>query len=278
MAQESRSVLKQINYEIFIVILTILSWLNGVLLFFFLDSDSRIVVIFTERFLTIFFLLDFLYRLNKADSKSTYFKKYGWLDLIGSLPFLRFFRAYRVYRTIQYISKIRGRRFFREFFANRAETAALTLILAVIFLFEFASIFILRAESASPEANIETASDAVWWVLVTVATVGYGDMYPVTDNGRFIAIFVIIAGVGLFGVLSGFLTRNFLGSPSDIGSKRKEIGSDDTDLQMTQLLAEMQALKQQNAEARAEQESATQELRQRLIHLESLLEQKTQED
>lgn len=266
--------IKQINYEVFVIILTILSWVNIALLLIIDDPDARSVVIKTEQYLTVFFLLDFVYRLKIADSRSEYLKKYGWLDLLGSFPLLRWLRAYRVYKTLQFVTKIHGRRVFSAFFANRAETAALSVILAVILLFEFASIFILQAEADSPNANIETAGDAVWWVLVTVATVGYGDKYPVTQDGRFIAVFVIVAGVGLFGILSGFLTRNFLG---DAPNKETTDTPHDLDAQMAQILAELQAIKDQQVETHIGQETANEEIRQRLKTVEELLESKREE-
>ncbi|MCZ7668909.1 MAG: ion channel [Chloroflexi bacterium] len=118
-------------------------------------------------------------------------------------------RLYRVYRVIYYLRRRDGMSLLKEFFANRGETAVLTLSLAVILLFEFASIAILRAEAVDVNANITTPGDAVWWLMVTIATVGYGDSYPVTARGRLIASLVIVAGVGLFGILSGFLARTF---------------------------------------------------------------------
>ena len=75
------------------------------------------------------------------------------------------------------------------------------------------SIGVLYVEGASPDANITDASDAIWWTYVTITTVGYGDRFPVTNWGRIVGVFVMTAGVGLFGTLSGFLAQSFL-SPS----------------------------------------------------------------
>lgn len=57
-----------------------------------------------------------------------------------------------------------------------------------------------RQSGAAAKANITTFSDALWWAVSTVATVGYGDHYPVTPAGRAIGIMLMVAGVGIFGV------------------------------------------------------------------------------
>lgn len=276
MSQIDRPKLKQMNYEIFVIILTVLSWFNT-LLFFVVwrrgDGDGRDIILWVQLVLSFFFFLDFLYRVKKVEDRSVYFRKVGWLDLIGSFPFLQWFRAYRVYRTSQYIRTARGH-LLKEFFHARAETAVLTVTLAVVFLFEFASLFILRAEQFAPNANIKTAGDAVWWVLVTVATVGYGDMYPVTPDGRFIAAFVIVAGVGLFGILSGYLARSFLGSRSTVETdddNNNQGISTDMNLAIEEILTELRDFRSQYAEANSEQEIATESLKERLAAVEKLL-------
>jgi voltage-gated potassium channel len=73
---------------------------------------------------------------------------------------------------------------------------------------------VLALERTAPGATIVTASDAVWYLLVTMSTVGYGDVYPVTDLGRLIGSLIIVVGVGIFGTLTGFLANAFL-APSE---------------------------------------------------------------
>ena len=73
----------------------------------------------------------------------------------------------------------------------------------------FSSIAILLFE-VEAESNIKTAADALWWSFVTITTVGYGDRYPVTAEGRVLAGVLMTAGIGLFGTFSGFVAAWFL--------------------------------------------------------------------
>ncbi len=248
MTDRKTILLKQTNYEIFIVILTFLSWVNLIFYLTLDDPEIQEIIFLVEQIMIPIFLLDFFIRARLAESPRTYFfKQFGWLDLIGSFPYLRILRAYRVFRTIRSLRASGAHRFLRDFLSNRAETAALTVTLAVILLFEFASITILRAENVDPLANIQTSGDAIWWTLVTVATVGYGDLYPITPTGRFIATFVIVAGVGLFGILSGFLASNFLGQKPKNDNKNESVPLDQANLET--ILAEIKELRQEHQES-----------------------------
>ncbi|MBM3854857.1 MAG: two pore domain potassium channel family protein [Verrucomicrobia bacterium] len=80
-------------------------------------------------------------------------------------------------------------------------------------------------------ANIRTAGDAVWWSVATVTTVGYGDRYPVTTDGRLVAGTLMIAGVGLFGALSGLVASLFLGNREDEKALAAEIRAMRTELE-----------------------------------------------
>ena len=82
--------------------------------------------------------------------------------------------------------------------------AVITVLIVI-----FSSISILTVEIA-PESNIKTAEDAIWWTIVTVTTVGYGDKFPVTTEGRLIGVLVMIAGVGLFGTYTGYIASLFV--------------------------------------------------------------------
>jgi len=83
-------------------------------------------------------------------------------------------------------------------------------VFLAILVMEFGSLAMLGVERGTPGADIPTAPDAVWYTIVTISTVGYGDQYPVTDLGRILGSIIIMIGVGVFGTLTGHLAQAFI--------------------------------------------------------------------
>jgi voltage-gated potassium channel len=202
-----------IGYEVFIAALSILSILNLVLIFFVRDDSLDIVLQAMNLILSLVLFFDFLYRMRKAQSKSTYFfREYGWADLGASLPLpqlkvLRIFRLIKVWRLFRLYG---AKRLLTALVKDRAETALYLLLLIAVLVLEFGSLSMLRLEQSVDGANITTASDAIWYVIVTISTVGYGDQFPVTNAGRILGTAIIVLGVGIFGTLTGFLANAFI--------------------------------------------------------------------
>jgi hypothetical protein len=212
MAKE-RSELKSIGYEIFIGILSILSIVNLVLLYVVQDESLDTVIAVMNAIFSVVFLADFLYRIVTAPSAGAYFfKHFGWADLLASLPFAQFkiLRVFRLVRVYRLFLDVGIRTIGRALIKDRAGSSLYILLLMGIFVLEFGSLTMLRVEQGAPGANITTASDALWYTIVTISTVGYGDQYPVTEAGRLIGAGVIVVGVGIFGTFTGYLANFFL--------------------------------------------------------------------
>jgi voltage-gated potassium channel Kch len=260
---EKQSELKGIGYEIFIGALSILSIANLLMMFFVQEPALEQVLLVINAIMFPIFLGDFFYRLVTAESRSGYFfRGAGWADLLSSLPFpqVKIFRVFRVWRVIRLFIRFGARNLVHEFIANRAANALLTVGFLVLCVLEFGSLAVLRAEIVSPDANITSAGDALWWAFVTITTVGYGDRFPVTNWGRLIGVLVMVAGVGLFGTLSGFLANSFL-SPSK--PKQGAVPDPATDTPAARLAALKRMIEAQ--------EKNTAELKTQLEELEKIL-------
>ena len=167
---------------------------------------------FIDNGICIFFLMEFCIRFYKAPNKMK-FMKWGWIDIISSIPTVDFLRAGRMLRLIRLLRILRAFRSTRHLvqfvFKNKTKGTFATVSVIAVLMVIFSSIAILQVEDDT-NSNIKTAEDAIWWAYVTITTVGYGDRYPVTTEGRIIAAFLMTTGVGLFGTFTGFLASWFV--------------------------------------------------------------------
>jgi len=215
--------IKGTGYEIFIAALSVLSIVNLVLVYVIHDQALDFVLYAMNLLLTLVFLLDFLYRFSTADSKAQYFfRGFGWADLLASLPFeqAKILRVFRLVKVGRLMNDYGTKRIMKSLLSDRASSALYVLLLVAILVLEFGSLGMLNLEADVPGANITSASDALWYIVVTMATVGYGDEYPITNAGRLLGTGIIVVGVGIFGTLTGYLANLFL-SPR----KKKAVAS-----------------------------------------------------
>ncbi|MEO7767376.1 MAG: ion transporter [Ferruginibacter sp.] len=177
-----------------------------------LPSEVSRMLTIIDDLICVVFLYDFIQRFYKAESKLR-FMRWGWIDLISSIPMLHFMRAGRAFRLFRLLRILRAFRSVRHLgnhiFKRRTQGALTAATMIAILTIIFSSIAILEVE-VDPASNIKTAEDAIWWSYVTITTVGYGDKYPVTTEGRIIAAFLMTVGVGLFGTFTAFLASWFV--------------------------------------------------------------------
>ena len=175
------------------------------------EEISRVINLL-DNAICVFFLIDFIINFSKAENKLQ-FMKWGWIDLISSIPNVDFFRAGRLLRLIRLIRILRAlhktQGLMNHVFMSRSQGTFTSVTTVAVLLLLFSSISILQFED-HPNSNIKTAEDAIWWSYVTITTVGYGDKFPVTTEGRIIGVILMTAGVGLFGTFAGFVSNWFL--------------------------------------------------------------------
>ncbi|MDW7732804.1 MAG: potassium channel family protein [Methanolobus sp.] len=265
--QDGKSNEKSLGYEIFIGTLAIISVFDMFILFMpNISPNTEQVLTIIQGFLTIFFLIDFFYRFFTTSSKRYYFfRDFGWADLLSCWPgsglrILRLFRLAKVYRLLKNYSY---RQIVNEVTENRAQMAIYIVIVMVVIILQTGSNWVLRFESQSPEANIKTGSDALWWAFVTITTVGYGDKYPTTGGGRLIGIALMTSGVGVFSVFTGFIANSFLAPRKKKEEKEEKENISEASDPKSKILKIKTMLQ--------EHEKASTELREKLEEIEKVL-------
>ncbi len=200
-------------YEIFILLLTLLALANGAVLFIWPDETWSSVLRYMDWFISVLFFADFFWLLREAKDKRGYFiRGWGWADLLGSFP-IPGFRLFRLIRGVVVSRRLRAEGMVglrRGLRGKLSESTLLFVTLGLIVLLEVGCVLVLSAEDKSPDANIRTGGDALWWGVVTVATVGYGDRYPVTAYGRLIGALMMAGSVALVAVFTAYVANSFL--------------------------------------------------------------------
>jgi voltage-gated potassium channel len=140
--------------------------------FLSLPSEVNKILRYIDNLICIVFLLDFIIRFKKAENKLV-FMKWGWIDLIASIPTFDFMRAGRLLRLIRLIRLIRAYKSVKHItshvFKNKIQGTLTSVSLIAVLVLLFSSIAILQFETA-PESNIKTAEDAIWWSYVTISS------------------------------------------------------------------------------------------------------------
>ena len=149
----------------------------------------------------IFFAFDYFARLSISDNKRLFVRK-NLLDLAAvALPFLPLLRAIRALAAVTVLSRRnRGSR------SQQVTTSVVTLAFATWFV---AGLAVTEAERHVDGSNIQGVGDGWWWAITTMATVGYGDTYPVSTQGRIVGMALMIMGVALLGTITASIASNF---------------------------------------------------------------------
>lgn len=180
--------------------------------FFEIADETKRLILILDDVVCFVFLYDFFHRFAIAGNKKLYLK-WGWIDFVSSIPvfhFLRYGRLVRMLRIILVLRAFRSAKYIvKHIFKTTSEISFTSIAFMILILIVFGSVAILQVENA-PDSNIKTAEDAIWWVIVAVMTVGFGDKYPVTTEGRIIGAFIMIIGVGLFGTFTGYIASWFI--------------------------------------------------------------------
>ncbi|MBY0121721.1 potassium channel family protein [Bacillus sp. S/N-304-OC-R1] len=190
-----------IIYELCLAALVILSLV--------LDLPSKQGAIL-DWFIWGIFILDYIIRLYISDNKWEYFKGHP-LDFIAILPLDQFFRTarfVRIFRIIRLIMIMNRRIAFLDQLLRKYKIDTFVVsVMSILFLIALPMKFI--------EPSFDSYSDALWWAIVTMTTVGYGDLSPETTVGRIIASVLMLTGIGVIGLITGTVASIFTDNRDD---------------------------------------------------------------
>ncbi len=140
------------------------------------------------------FAIDYAVRVILATDRRAYVVRH-WYDVpLIVLPMLRPLRVLRVLSFVRMVNRSATGGLVERVAVYVAGTAAMAVMLGAL--------AVLDAERGAADANISTFGDALWWACETVTTVGYGDRFPVTTEGRMIAAVLMVVGIGMVGAVT----------------------------------------------------------------------------
>jgi voltage-gated potassium channel len=148
------------------------------------------------------FAVDYLVRLAITDQRRLFVRKHLLDALVIALPLLRPLRLLRLLSVLRVLNRQATVSFLGRIATYVGGSAVLLILVA--------SLAELDAERQNPQANITTVPDALWWAISTITTVGYGDRYPTTQEGRLVAVGLMLAGIALLGVVTATVAAWFV--------------------------------------------------------------------
>ncbi len=189
------------------------------------------------------FAVDYVVRLKLAVDKRRFFVGHLFDLLAVLLPMLRPLRVLRLITVLKVLNKRFAGKFRRKV---GVYAAGVTVLVGLC-----ASLAVLDAERRHPDASITTFGDAAWWTLTTISTVGYGDRYPVTWEGRLVAALLMIGGIALLGVITGTIASWLVERLSGVEESVAE-SEQATAAELRLLRSELAELREELRAARAE--------------------------
>ncbi|PIA81150.1 voltage-gated potassium channel [Gaetbulibacter sp. 4G1] len=187
-----------------------------------LKPQTRTILQSIEWFCVIIFSLEYALRIYVADSKFKFvFSFFGIIDLLAILPFylsfgvdlrslraLRFLRLFRILKLVRYNKAMNH---FTNAIKSAKEEIFLFIFITLILIY-FAAVGIYYFENQAQPEHFSSIFDSLWWAIITLTTVGYGDVYPITVGGKVFTFFILMIGLGIVaiptGIISSALTKS----------------------------------------------------------------------
>jgi voltage-gated potassium channel len=183
-----------------------------------LSTESIKVLNIIEAVTVIIFTIEYLCRVIVADHKLKFiFSFYGIVDLLAILPFyfmhgidlrsirvVRLFRLFRIFKAFRYTQALTR---LKQAVLNVKEEMILFLVVAGVLLY-VSAVGIYYFENVAQPEQFKSIFHCLWWSVVTLTTIGYGDMVPITVGGKIFASIVALIGIGIIAVPTGLLASS----------------------------------------------------------------------
>lgn len=187
-----------------------------------LRPQTKTILQIIEWFSVIVFSIEYVLRIYVADSKPKFiFSFFGIIDFLAILPFylsfgvdlrslraLRFLRLFRIFKLVRYN---RAMNHFTTAIKSAKEEIFLFLFITLILIY-FSAVGIYYFENKAQPEHFSSIFDSLWWAIITLTTVGYGDVYPITVGGKVFTFIILMIGLGIVaiptGIISSALTKS----------------------------------------------------------------------
>lgn len=183
-----------------------------------LKPQTKVILSSIELFCVIIFTIEYVLRIYISDRKLKFiFSFFGIIDLLAILPFylsfgidlrsLRLMRMFRLFRLLKLVRYNKAMRHFTKAMIMAKEQIILFMAITLMLIY-FAAVGIYYFENEAQPEHFASIFDSLWWSIVTLTTVGYGDVYPITVGGRVFTFFILLIGLGIVAIPTGIISSS----------------------------------------------------------------------
>jgi len=183
-----------------------------------LQDSTRDLLNIIEVVCVIIFTTEYIARIYISEKKLKFvFSFFGLIDLLAILPFylsfgldLRSLRLLRMFRLLRLLKLARYNRAMLNFgkaMLMAKEQIILFMAITVVLIY-FSAVGIYYFEHEAQPEHFSSVFESLWWSIITLTTVGYGDVYPITVGGRVFTFFILLIGLGIVAIPTGIISSS----------------------------------------------------------------------
>ncbi len=195
-----------------------------------LKPQTRVVLNAIEVFSVLVFTLEYVARIYVADKKLKFvFSFFGLIDFLAILPFylalgvdlrsLRLLRMFRLFRLFKLVRYNKAMLHFAKAMKMAKEQIILFMVITLMLIY-FSAVGIYYFENEAQPEHFSSIFSSLWWSIVTLTTVGYGDVYPVTIGGRVFTFFILLIGLGIVAIPTGIISSSLTKAVDPVEEKK----------------------------------------------------------